>query len=205
MGQDEDRKKTPWWKEIGKTRLLLFGAACLGLLLLAFPGGNSSEKKESGSQGTDSGLSQLAGGQTTSEQTSESDYAGLLEKKLCELLSSVEGVGQAEVMITLKTSEEAVFQVDESVSENRLSESDSGGGNRETEENRTEKSTVVIGSSGGEALMVRQIMPQIEGVVVICEGGDVPAVKSEICEAVGALFDVPAHKIKVLKRVSGKS
>lgn len=204
MGQEKDSRKKPWWKEIGKKRLVLFAAACLGLFLLAFPGGSASKRteKESGGSG---GALPAAEGLSGAEPGAETDYAEILERKLQDLLSSVEGVGAAEVMITLKTSEEMVLQVDENVSENRLSESDLNGGSRESQERQTEKSTVMSGASGGEPFVVRQIMPRIEGVVVICEGGDIPAVKSEICEAVGALFEVPAHKIKVLKRVSGKS
>lgn len=199
MEREEDPKKKLWWKDIGKTRLLLLAAACLGLLLLAFPGKNAREETEKRSAAETAPPAEGNGG------ASEADYEEALEKRLCELLSSMEGVGRAEVMITLKTSKESVLQVDENVSANRLKEGDLSGGSRETEERRSEKSTVLTGSSGGEPYVVVQIMPQIEGVVVICEGGDVAAVKSEICEAVGALFDVPAHKIKVLKRVSGKS
>ncbi|MCI8515054.1 MAG: stage III sporulation protein AG [Lachnospiraceae bacterium] len=207
MGQEEKPNRKSWWKDLGKNRLFLLIAACLGLLLLILPGspGTGSEKTQKEAKGD--GLSGAGEGSERAVTGSggTSDYAKLLENRLKDVLSSVEGVGQADVMITLKTSEESVFQTDENVSSNRVKESDSGGGSRESEESRTEKSTVLTGgSSGGEPYLVRQIMPRIEGVVVICEGGDIPAVKTEICEAVGALFDVPVHKIKVLKRVSGK-
>ena len=43
------------------------------------------------------------------------------------------------------------------------------------------------------------------GIVVAAEGGDNAAVKAEISEAMEALFDVPAHKIKVLKRIKEES
>ncbi|MFR7444694.1 MAG: hypothetical protein ACLUUO_16185 [Sellimonas intestinalis] len=39
----------------------------------------------------------------------------------------------------------------------------------------------------------------MEGVVVLCEGGDQPVVVQEITEAVEALFSVESHKIKVVK------
>lgn len=40
---------------------------------------------------------------------------------------------------------------------------------------------------------------EIEGIVVIAEGADKNRIKTEIYETVQALFDVPLHKIKVLK------
>ena len=54
-------------------------------------------------------------------------------------------------------------------------------------------------TGGSEPVIVKEIEPEIEGVVIICKGGDSEYVKSEIVDAVLALFDVPAHKIKVMK------
>lgn len=45
-----------------------------------------------------------------------------------------------------------------------------------------------------------QTLP-ITGMVVCADGGGSPVVQAEICEAMEALFGLPAHKIKVLKRV----
>ena len=44
--------------------------------------------------------------------------------------------------------------------------------------------------------------PEIEGVVVIADGGDNAVVVQDITEAVQALFGVEAHKIKIMKRHS---
>ena len=44
-----------------------------------------------------------------------------------------------------------------------------------------------------------ELSPGIEGVAVIAEGGGNPVVRQEITEAVQALFDVEAHKIKIMK------
>lgn len=41
----------------------------------------------------------------------------------------------------------------------------------------------------------------VEGVLIVAQGGDVPSVRQEIYETVEALFSVPAHKIKICKRV----
>lgn len=46
---------------------------------------------------------------------------------------------------------------------------------------------------------------EIAGVVVIADGAENIQVKTQIYEAVEALFEVPVHKIKVLKRVSSNS
>ena len=46
----------------------------------------------------------------------------------------------------------------------------------------------------------KELSPEIEGVVVIAEGGDDAVVVKNITEAVQALFGVEAHKIKIMKR-----
>ena len=46
---------------------------------------------------------------------------------------------------------------------------------------------------------------EIVGVVVMADGAENIQVKTQIYEAVEALFEVPVHKIKVLKRVASNS
>lgn len=42
--------------------------------------------------------------------------------------------------------------------------------------------------------------PEIEGVLVIAQGGENAVVVQNITEAIQALFGVEAHKIKIMKR-----
>ncbi len=42
---------------------------------------------------------------------------------------------------------------------------------------------------------------QIEGVVVVAQGADLPQVRQDIMEAAQALFPIAAHKIKICKMV----
>ena len=41
--------------------------------------------------------------------------------------------------------------------------------------------------------------PQIEGVLVVAQGGGNPSVNAQISDAIFALFDVELHKIKIVK------
>lgn len=50
--------------------------------------------------------------------------------------------------------------------------------------------------------MVKKIEPEIEGVLVAAQGGGDETVVNEITYAVQVLFDVPVHKIKVVKMSS---
>ena len=48
--------------------------------------------------------------------------------------------------------------------------------------------------------VVKELEPELSGVLVLAEGAESDAVKAEIVEAVEALFGLPAHRIKVIKR-----
>lgn len=55
---------------------------------------------------------------------------------------------------------------------------------------------------GSEPYVTKEMEPEIEGILVIAQGGDKPSVAQNISEAVLALFPIDAHKIKVMKSVS---
>ena len=46
--------------------------------------------------------------------------------------------------------------------------------------------------------------PELEGVVIVCDGGADAGVKREITEAVSALFQIESHKIKIMKSKEAK-
>ena len=128
-------------------------------------------------------------------------YEQQLEERLKELLGHVEGVGQVEVRIVLKSSEEKVWRVDRNTSYSSTQESDANGGTRDIRSQETTEGTILSGQSGGEGpLLEKELRPEVSGVVVSADGGGSPTVQAEISAAVEALFDVPSHKIKVLKR-----
>ncbi len=198
------------WKS-GKDRWLVLLAAGLILLILAFP----MDRREvvtrdgmgeslSGTSGT--GSEQPAGRDfdllEDQEDPAGSAYERQLERRLEELLRQVEGVGNVEVMIVLKSTEEKVWRVDKDTVYSSTQENDAGGGSRLVQSQEISEKTILTGQNGnGEPLLEKQLYPEISGVVVSAEGGGSPKIQAEISAAVEALFGVPSHKIKVLKRV----
>lgn len=125
-------------------------------------------------------------------------YVNQMEEELKQMLSGVKGVGTAQVMITLKYTEGAVVEKDRELQSGTTTEADSSGGTRTSSE--TARNEMTVYAQGDERpLVVKQSMPEIEGVLVVCSGGDSPILKTEITEAVCALFKVDAHKIRVMK------
>lgn len=128
------------------------------------------------------------------------DYCAYLEQRLKETLSGMSGVGSVQVMITLKSSEELVVEKDSPVSRSNTNEQDYQGGSRITTQVDSSETTVYrTQGSDSEPYVVKTILPEVEGVVVVAEGAGSGTVNKSITEIVQALFNVEAHKVKVVK------
>ena len=135
-------------------------------------------------------------------ETDARDYEGYLEDRTAEALRQVEGVGEVEVMITLSSTGQKVVEKDQQNSSQTTEETDSSGGTRTTEDSSSDRTSgYEQGSDGTQTPYVtKELSPEVEGVVVIADGGDNAVVAQNITEAVQALFGVEAHKIKIMKR-----
>lgn len=171
---------------------------------LPFSGEGSSGQMEPASPSGKGSLSAGTAGENASDSSAAArlSYERQMEERVKEILKNTEGVGEVDVMIVLKSSEEKVLHVDQSRSRSSTEESDSGGGSRRIRSEDTSESTVFSESGSEKAPVVeKELRPEIEGIVISAQGGGNAAVRAEISEAMEALFNIPAHKIKVLKRV----
>lgn len=123
-----------------------------------------------------------------------------IERKLEDILEKIDGAGDVKVMITYKDSGTQVVEKDKNTSENSLEESDSTGGVRSTKEQQLQESTVYEEADAGNTPFVsKELLPKVEGILIVASGGDNQKVKQNISEAVLALFQVEAHRIKIVK------
>lgn len=202
------------WKEkllklngkMTREKWLLFLLAGVFLMLLSVPGGEKKTVKEDRPKSGE----QAAGTENTvwfhgisAALFLRALMKNVWEKRIRDLLRSVEGVGQVDVMVVLKSTGQKVLRVDRSGSSTVTKETDSAGGSREITESQSEESTVLPQSGGGSngPVVEKELCPEISGIVVSADGGGSPEVCSEISQAMEALLGLPAHKIKVLKRV----
>ena len=165
---------------------------------------NSTQINSAETSGLEESRSEIETGLTTSTSKQDSDrlYELRLEQRIRDVLKNVDGVGEVDVMLTLSASSEKVLRVDKERNRATTSETDSSGGTRQQAEESLRESTVLAGGSGsGEPVIEKELAPEISGVVISAQGGGNASVQKEISEAMQALFGLPAHKIKVLKRV----
>jgi len=123
-----------------------------------------------------------------------------LEKELEEFLSLVAGAGEVRVMVSALGDRETVFAMDSTSSRSHMIEEDAGGGTRDQRQYSTQEQTVIITDRNGidQPLVLREISPRVEGIVIIAKGGDDPFVRDALTRAAMAVLGVEAHKIQVL-------
>ena len=123
-----------------------------------------------------------------------------MEQRLCDALSQMDGVGAVHVVVTLEST-------GKKISGKRCSNAEHNGGKQEGRGDRKRyilvagEATVYEKTQNGAETpyVVSEEYPAVRGVLVIAEGGGNPVTIQEIQEAVMALFQVGANKIKVVK------
>jgi stage III sporulation protein AG len=183
-----------------KDKKSVYGLAVLfaaGILLLLLSGGLFN---------TDSGKTEEAAKEEAVIKMPEtaSDAESVLEKKLEETLSLVEGAGKVKAMLTLTHGKETVVQQDTRIDESHTDETDSTGGRRLTSLRNSEEQTVMIRQSDGSEvpLILLEAEPKVEGVIIIAEGGSDILVKDALIKAAQTVLGIESHKVQVLKMKS---
>ena len=171
--------------------------ALFGILILVIVWPVGSKNKEADNQVSES----VAGTEKRTNNYAE-QYTANMELRLKEILENVDGAGAVQVMITVKNNGEQVVEKDKSYSESKTIQSGDGGKNTTTANTSRSESTVYDRTDSGSPYVVKQLEPEIEGVLVAAQGAGDETVVNEITYAVQVLFDVPVHKIKVVKMSS---
>lgn len=126
------------------------------------------------------------GGATTREGEQAAQEAAFVlddfEEKLGRALSAVQGAGETRVVLTLDGGSRRVLARDR--------EQDGGG---------VSSTTVTLGRGGGsqEVVPLQTMAPSFRGALVICPGGDDPAVRLKLMKAVSALTGLGADRVSI--------
>lgn len=169
-------------KVLKKEQLLI--GVLIGILLLVIVIPVPEEKQEEENIVTEN----------TEERKTASDS---LEMQLKEVLQKVSGVGKVEVLITYKDYGKVIVEKDQTFSEEQVQEQDSSGGTRNTTTSRNEQQTIY--DAGEEPYVVQEMLPEIEGILVVAQGAGNDSVKNQIQTMIEALFGLDAHKISIMK------
>lgn len=163
-------------KDVSKKPVFLKAAMAAGILAIALilisdlSGNGAEDKKSDGSS------------ENVSADFVYADvYADSMDEKLCAILTSIEGVGKAQVMLTVSSTEEYVYAETKKVGTSQA-----------------ENGYVIIDKSPQKEALVKKVNnPEIKGVVIVCEGGDDPRVCEKIYKAVSTALDISTSRIYV--------
>ena len=187
------------WKNMKKTDWIVLALIGAILLVMVLPeSDNSLHTLDSSTVAEVSNISANKG------KNEAEEYAEYLEEKLEEVLGRMEGVGKVKVMITLSDNGEAIVEKDTIDSSKSVKETGNNGESKDTFERDIQSETVQIEDKNGTYPYVeKEVLPTIEGILVVAEGGGNAGVVSQISKAALALFPVDAHKIIVVKMSQG--
>ncbi len=151
--------------------IVLAGIVGIALLILSevLPGGENPVQEQENQQ----------------QDVLYTQYAQDIEGRLENLISSIQGAGRAQVMVTLDCSDENVYAT-------QLKRSD-------TENGANYESSVVIVENGGsqEGILIKVVQPEIRGVAVVCPGGGSPQVKKSILDTVTAVLGISSARVNI--------
>ena len=109
-----------------------------------------------------------------------------------EIISQIDGVGECSVMLTFEESERSVYAVEDSVSQERDRQTNSGSSS-------SQKRLVLIedGEGGNHPVLEKTVRPQVNGVVVVCQGAKSMTVCQQVTEAVTTVLGIRSTQVCV--------
>ena len=137
--------------------------------------------------------------QLNRQSVSAATYEEQLELRLKGILEQIAGVGEVSVMVTLKSGKEIVPALNTVESGSETSERDGDGGTRTITQKSTDK-RVAQGSgsiTADQPLIVKEVMPEVLGVIVVAEGAQRPEITEQLTDAVQTALGIPAFRVKV--------
>lgn len=129
-----------------------------------------------------------------------------IEKNIEEILSQINGAGKVDVLVTYSSGREIVPYSDVKKSDELTDEKDSGGGTRKIDQSSYESQIAYedYGSGVKKPIILKELLPEVKGVVVVADGASDTLIKESLVNAVKVLLDIPIHKIQVFERKGGE-
>jgi len=208
------------WKQIiekiGKDRLAILLIGGLLILVISMPV-KDDKKADSSQKSTQSltGLTEKTSGETETGSTYDAalptdqtiqlydTYAAYLEKKLGNALITINGAGRVKVVVTLEDVGSSIVEKDISYQRDNDNQNDGSTSSSAARYEDQEETVYTVDSLGRDIPYVsKQILPSVEGILIVTDGADKENVKKQMKAAVLSLFDLDEHKIAIVKMKS---
>lgn len=132
------------------------------------------------------------------QQTSADTYKATLEQELTSIVSSIDGAGEVRILITMESTTEDVYAIERSIDDETESLVDESRESAAAQYSEDDTYVKVKNQDGSESLVrLKQVMPRIRGVLVVCDGGDNSSVREKITQAVSSVLNISSGKVYV--------
>ncbi|NLJ41889.1 MAG: stage III sporulation protein AG [Clostridiales bacterium] len=120
------------------------------------------------------------------------------EYKLKEILSSIKGARKVEVMITYYSGKEIITAMNTVESTTTTEEEDNSGGIRKiNQKDVNAEPSIFSDSEGSKPIILKEVGPEIKGVIVVAQGAEDIRVKLELMKAVQVALGVNPNQVEV--------
>lgn len=128
----------------------------------------------------------------TEESENEYSLTEQVEAELVKVLSQIDGAGEVDIIITYTGTSEKV------IANTKSTHTSTSGGSVSTSTSTVTETPIVINSNGASKLyVIKELMPDIKGVVVVAEGAKNAKVRLELMRAVQTILDINANSIEI--------
>ncbi len=186
MGNEKIRQTMEQLKKGGRNRttLICLGVASIGILMILLSGG----KEQGNPQETKTMLD---------ENAYNAQFVAQLQADLTRLVCEIDGVGEAEVLVTLESGVQYVY-----ATENKSSGDRSVSGDESISEKASSETSIVIvdGENGKAPVLLQRIEPVVMGVLVVCDGGGDIRVQQAVTDAVTTVCGIGSNRVTVTKK-----
>ncbi|HZK57758.1 MAG TPA: stage III sporulation protein AG, partial [Clostridia bacterium] len=121
----------------------------------------------------------------------------VIEERLKQILGKISGAGEVEVMITFDMSSEIIPASNTVKTEDASEEKDASGGVRTVQSQNLTENIVISNDNTAKPLVLKEIKPQIRGVIVVAEGANDIEVKMRLYDAVKTVLQVSGDRVQV--------
>ena len=120
------------------------------------------------------------------------------EEKLYQLVSSIQGVGEAQVWVTLESGVDYVYLQEEVRNTDTTKDYDEEGVKTLREKDNSEQKYILVNKNGEEQpLIQKQLEPTVQGVVIVCEGAGSAQVNEQVVNAVTCALGISSNRVYV--------
>lgn len=158
----------------------------LGVALMTFSNYGKSSGGQSGRQ-EEITVSSGTGGYYSSEEA--------LEARLEEILSKIGGAGEVKVAVSFKATKEVEYAYNSETSESISTEE--GPDTVAQSKDQENRESLTLATENDNPVIVKEYMPEVQGVLVVATGAGDPEVKQKLFSAVEGLLALPAHRIVI--------